>query len=244
MKRTWELKPNLLDCILEERIAPAIANLGIIIQTTSGLALVTPFPGAVNLAAIGGAASANTAASVSGTAMPTMFYVTGTRGISTFMPGNFTGNPVVPIGGALGDAEGGGLSIKVGSGADEDGGPSGANPAMSRTNPGYGGPTSPIMSYIGSVGSGSGSGSSDSGGGQGAQAVQTSAPVPSLPKMGIAIPGSPAGTTPGASAPPNPMSPQLGAPTLMQGLGTKLVPTLPGGLGIQGGLMPSGPGGN
>ncbi|MHB1559840.1 MAG: hypothetical protein ACYC61_20520, partial [Isosphaeraceae bacterium] len=112
MKRSWELKPNLLDCILEERIAPAIANLGIIIQTTSGLALITPFPGAVNLAAIGGAGSTNTAASVSGTAMPTMFYVTGTRGISTFMPGNFTGNPVVPIGGAIGSIEGGGMSIK------------------------------------------------------------------------------------------------------------------------------------
>ncbi|MHB1561307.1 MAG: hypothetical protein ACYC61_28000, partial [Isosphaeraceae bacterium] len=133
--------------------------------------------------------------------------------------------------------------IKVGSGADEDGGPTGATPAMSRTNPGYGGPTSPIMSYIGSVGSGSGS--SDSGGGQGSQAVQqTSAPVPALPKLGIAIPGSPAGTSPGASAPPNPMSPQFGAPTLMQGLGTKLTPSLPGGFGIQGGLMPSVPGGN
>lgn len=241
MKRSWELKPNLLDCILEERIAPAMQNLGIIVQTTSGLTLVIPFPGAVNLAAMSGGASASVAPSVSGTAMPTMFYVTGTRGISTFMPGNFTGNPVVPIGGAIGSAEGSGVSIKVGSGADEDGGPTGATAAMSRTNPGYGGPTSPIMAYIGSVSSGSGS--SDSGG-QGSPAVQTTAPVPAAPKLGIAIPGSPAGTSPGASAPTNPMSPQLGAPTLIQGLGSKLVPSLPGGLGIQGGLMPMGPGGN
>lgn len=242
MKRSWELKPNLLDCVLEDRIAPAIQNLGIIIQTTSGLALVIPFPGAVNLAAMSGGGASSTAPSVSGTAMPTMFYVTGSRGISTFMPGNFTGNPVVPLGGPLGSAEGGGLSIKVGSGADEDGGPTSASPAMSRTNPGYGGPTSPIMSYIGSVGSGSGS--TDSAGRQGSQTVQSAAPVPALPKLGIAIPGSPAGTSPGASAPPNPMSPQLGAPTLMQGLGTKLMPSLPGGLGIQGGLMPSAPGAN
>ena len=50
MKRMWDLKPNLLDCILEERIAPAIANLGAIVLTTSGMSLVTPFPGASNSA--------------------------------------------------------------------------------------------------------------------------------------------------------------------------------------------------
>jgi hypothetical protein len=237
MKRSWDLKPNLLDCILEDRIAPAIANLGVIVLTTSGLSLVTPFPGAVNAGAIGGASSSNAAASVSGAAIPTSFYVTGSRGISTFQPGNFTGNP--NIGGVAGAAGGVGLTIQVGSGADEDGGPS---PASSRTAPGQG-PNAPIMAYIGQVGTGSGAGTPDSATGQ-SQTSQTTAPVPSLPSLGTTIPGSPAGSSPGASSPTNPMSPQLGAPTLMQGLGGKLVPSLPGGLGIQGGLMPSsGPGG-
>ena len=97
MKRRWDLKPNLLDCILEERIAPAIANLGIIVQTTSGLS-----PGdAVSRgrricvgSLSGGGGGDRRPPSVSGAAMPTSFYVTGKRGISSFMPGNFTGNPI------------------------------------------------------------------------------------------------------------------------------------------------------
>ncbi len=236
MKRSWDLKPNLLDCILEERIAPAIANLGVIVLTTSGFSLVTPFPGAVNAGAIGGSSSGNTAASVSGAAMPTSFYVTGTRGISTFLPGNFTGNPTV--GGVTGASGGVGLTIQVGSGADEDGGP---GPASSRTSQGQG-PAAPIMAYIGQVGSGSSTGTPDAANGQ-SQTSQQSAPVPSLPPLGNAIPGSPAGTSPGIASPTNSMAPQFGAPTLMPGLTNQLAPSLPGGLGIQGGLNQAGPGG-
>lgn len=116
MKRSWDLKPNLLDCILEERIAPAITNLGVIVLTTSGLSLVTPFPGASNNAS-GAGGTQTTAASVSGAAMPTSFYITGSRGISSFTPGNFTGNPAV--GGAVATAGGPGGTIQVGSGADD-----------------------------------------------------------------------------------------------------------------------------
>ena len=135
MKRSWELKPNLLDCILEERIAPAIANLGVIALTTSGFSLVTPFPGASNSSS-GSLGTSSTgqssAASVSGAAMPTSFYVTGNRGISTFLPGNFTGNPA--IGGVVTGAGGGlGLTIQVGSGADEAGGPS-PSPSAARSH--------------------------------------------------------------------------------------------------------------
>ena len=38
-------RPDLRNCVLEERALLAIANLGLIIQTTSGLSLITPFPG-------------------------------------------------------------------------------------------------------------------------------------------------------------------------------------------------------
>ena len=37
-------RPNLVDCILEERVAPAIANLATIILTTNGLTLIEGFP--------------------------------------------------------------------------------------------------------------------------------------------------------------------------------------------------------
>ena len=233
MKRSWDLKPNLLDCILEERIVPAIANLGVIVLTTNGLSLVTPFPGASNNAS-GAGGAVNAAASVSGAAMPTSFYITGNRGISSFTPGNFTGNPAV--GGVVtGEGGGRGLSIKVGSGADEDGGPV-STPAASRTNPAYSGNMPSVMAYIGQVSSGSSS--SDPPTGQGSQ-TQT-APVPSLPPPGIVIPGSPGGTAPGANAP---MNPQFGAPRLLRGLGSSLMPSLPGGLGVGSLTSPPGTGG-
>jgi hypothetical protein len=237
MKRSWELKPNLLDCILEERIAPAIANLGVIALTTSGLSLVTPFPGASNSSS-GSLGSSSTgqssAASVSGAAMPTSFYITGSRGISTFMPGNFTGNPA--IGGAVTGAGGVSLTIQVGSGADEAGGSS-PSASSARSTGADNGQTAPVLAYIGQVSSSSSSSVLPAG-----QTTQTqSAPVPSLPPIGVVIPGSPSGTSPGMSSPMNPMGgPQMGAPTLMPGLGRGLTPMLPGGLGVQNGLMPSG----
>jgi hypothetical protein len=223
MKRSWDLKPNLLDCILEQRIAPAIANLGVIVVTTSGLSLVTPFPGASNNAS-GSGGTQTTAASVSGAAIPTSFYITGTRGISSFTPGNFTGNP--SVGGAIVGSNGGpSLSIQVGSGADEDGGPA---PAASRSNQGYGGAPAPTLAYIGQVSSGSGSTIAPSG-----QSTQ------SLPPTGVVIPGSPTGTSPGGNMP---MTPQFGAPRLIRGLGNSLTPSLPGGLGV-GSLTAPGSGG-
>jgi hypothetical protein len=234
MKRSWDLKPNLLDCILEERIAPAIANLGVIVVTTSGLSLVTPFPGASNNAS-GAGGTQTTAASVSGAAMPTSFYITGNRGISSFMPGNFTGNP--SVGGAVVGSTGVGLTIQVGSGADQAGGPSSAA-SSSRMNPGSDGASAPIMAYIGSVSSGSGSSSASMSSQGGTQ--QQSAPVPSLAPTGVAIPGSPTGTSPGAG---QQMNQQFGAPRLLRGLGSSLTPALPGGLGVGSLTSPSGPGG-
>jgi hypothetical protein len=234
MKRSWDLKPNLVECMLEDRIVPApMNNLGLIVLTTNGLSLVTPFPGASNNAS-GSGGSSNTAASVSGAAMPTSFYITGNRGISSFMPGNFTGNP--SVGGAVAGSIGGvSVSIKIGSGADEDGGPV-STPASSRTNPASGGDTAPTLAYIGQVSSSSSSSAAPTS--QGAQ-TQT-APVPSLPPMGIVIPGTPGGTTSGGNAP---MNAQLGAPRLLKGLGMSLMPSLPGGLGVGSLTSPPGSGG-
>jgi hypothetical protein len=240
MKRSWDLKPNLLDCILEMRIVPApITNLGVIALTTNGFSLVTPFPGASNNAS-GSGGSSNTAASVSGAAMPTSFYVTGRSGISSFSPGNFTGNPAVGGGGAT-SANGLSISIQIGSGSDDASASSGASSSAassSRGNPGYNGAIASTLAYIGGVPSSSTS-SSDTSSGSGSQSQQ-SAPVPPAPSLGLQIPGSPSGTTQGSGMP---MNPQLGAPRLIRGLGTSLMPSLPGGLGVGSLTSPTGPGG-
>jgi hypothetical protein len=229
MKRDWSLKPNLLDCILEQRIAPAIANLATIVLTTSGFTLVTPFPGASNSAS--STSVATSANSVSGAAVPTSFYVTGNRGISSFAPGNFTGNPNVAIALSSGSVGGTGLSIQVGSGADEAGG----TPTSSRTTPGYDGATAPIMAYIGSTSTGSGTPVLPAG--------QTYAPptppVPALPPLGMVIPGSPMGISPTGSQ-STPFNPQSGAPMFTPGNASGMTSPLPGGLGVSGGLLQPG----
>jgi len=236
MKRIWSLKPNLLDCILEERIAPAIANLGTIVLTTSGYALVTPFPGASNTAS--GTSVASSASSVSGAAVPTSFYVTGNRGISSFAPGNFTGNPNVGGGTLSGTAGTGGInvSIQIGSGSDV----AGASPSTSssRNNPGSDGAGPSIMAYIGSTSAGSGTPVLPAG----QSYTAPTPPVPSLPPLGVVIPGSPTNTA--SQALPNPFNPQPGAPMSMPGNMPRLSSPLPGGLGVGGGLMTPNPSSN
>jgi hypothetical protein len=171
---------------------------------------------------------------VSGAAMPTSFYITGNRGISTFLPGNFTGNPAV--GGAIGGASTGpGGMIQVGSGADDAKAPV-LPTASSRNNPASNGAASPTMAYIGTVSTGSASTVSST-----TSTATQAAPVPSLPPIGVVIPGSPSSMN---GTPTSPMDPQSGAPRFMMGLTGKLVPTLPGGLGVQTGLTGTSPSGN
>jgi hypothetical protein len=240
MKRQWQLKPNLLDCMLEERISPAITNLGLIVLTTSGLTLITPFPGASNSAA--GSLGSNsgpssTAAGVSGAAMPTSFYVTGSRGISSFTPGNFTGNP--SVGGAAVSTSGGvSLTIQVGSGADTASAPV-ATPTVSRSVVGGSATDAPsVLAYIGQTSSGSNAPVLP----EGESYRAPTAPVPSLPPMGVVIPGSPmgsgsSGTMPGS----NPSIPQPGSPMRLPGPGGSIPNPLPGGLGVGGGSLLPGP---
>jgi hypothetical protein len=130
-------RPNLNDCILEDRALMANSNLGIIILTTSGLSLVTPFPGA-NSSGAGSLGSngggGGSASSVSGLPIPTSLFITGAGGISSLRPGNITGVP--SLAGGAGGASGGGLSatIRVGSGADAAGGPTGNGSNGGATN--------------------------------------------------------------------------------------------------------------
>jgi hypothetical protein len=227
--------------MLEERISPAVSNLGLIVLTTSGLSLVTPFPGASNSAAgsLGSSSggSSSTAASVSGAAMPTSFYVTGSRGISSFTPGNFTGNPTV--GGAVAVGTNAvTLTIQVGSGSD-DASASVVTPTVARGVVGGSATDAPsIMSYIGQPSSGSNAPVLP----EGESYRAPTAPVPALPPLGVAIPGSPVGSgSSGTMSGSNPMMPLPGAPSLLRGAGGSMVNSLPGGLGASSGSLWPGP---
>ena len=139
MNNRLTFRPNLVDCILEERVAPAIANLAIIILTNNGLTLIEAFPGANSSGAgsLGASSSGGgSSSSVSGVLIPTALYITGSNGISSLKPGNITGVPSLAAGASA--AGGVSLSIQVGSGADTAGGPTNSISNGGATNNGVG----------------------------------------------------------------------------------------------------------
>jgi hypothetical protein len=98
-------RPGLQDCVLEDRLLPVLSNLGMIVLTTGGYVLMTPFPGASVYP--GGSPGVGTASGVSSTLIPASFSMTGSGGISRLQPGNMTGVPnlaatgtISPIGNA------------------------------------------------------------------------------------------------------------------------------------------------
>jgi len=209
MNPRWMFRPNLLDCILEERIAPAIANFGVIILTTTGYSLLIPFPGANSSGSVSGAGGQGVATSaqpVSGVAQPTSFYITGVNGISSLRPGNITGVPSL-AGGAT-SAGGVSITIEVGSGADTpDGTPTTIVSVATVADP----TLRPLTTPIGIVSSGSSSPVLPPG-----QSYRDNAPVPPPTPYGVIPPpqsSAPSSNGMGGGDPfaPNPMS---GAPTL------------------------------
>jgi hypothetical protein len=234
-------RPDLNNCILEERTLLALSNLGIIIMTTSGLALITPFPGA-NASGAGSLGSSGpssgSASSVSGQPIPTSFYITGSGGMSSLKPGNITGLPSLAA--AAGGAAAGGISIQVGSGADTSSGPTVQVSNGGATNNVVGlftvaDPTGrPTSTVIGGTSPTSSSAVLPPG-----QSYRDSAPVPPPTPMGVmnqSSMGSGSSNSGGSFAP----NPQLGAPRLgpfnsTRGMGSPLpgslvpvTPMLPG----------------
>jgi hypothetical protein len=213
MNPRWMFRPNLLDCILEERIAPAIANFGVIILTTSGLSLLIPFPGANSSGSVSGAGGQGTATAaqpVSGVAQPTSYYITGLNGISSLRPGNITGVP--SLAGGLTASSGVGLTIQVGSGADtSDGAPTsnGGAPSANVSLATVADPTlRPLTTPIGSVSTGSSSPVLPAG-----QSYRDNAPVPPPTPYGV-IPPPQAPSNTGMGGDPFAPNPMSGAPTL------------------------------
>jgi hypothetical protein len=219
MSNRLVFRPNLTECILEERVAPAIANLGLIILTTSGYALIIPFPGANSSGAgsLGSSGpSSGSASPVSGVPVPTSLYITGSNGISSLRPGNITGVPSL-AGGAL--AGGLSISIQVGSGADSadssGGSSSGSSTGGAPSNvvglATVADPTQrPAITTIGGISSGDSSPVLPPG-----QTYHDNAPVPAaaplnvVPQSTTASPG--AGTMSGSMYNP---SQQLGSPMM------------------------------
>jgi hypothetical protein len=219
MNSRLSFRPNLVDCILEERVAPAIANLATVILTTNGLILIEGFPGANSSGAgsLGATSSGGgSSSSVSGTAVPTSLYITGTGGISSLKPGNITGVPSL-AGGTTG-AAGISVSIQIGSGADTSDGPTISVSAGGTTNNVVGlatvaDPTAnPVITVIGgSTSSGSSSPILPPG-----QSYRDSAPVQPMGSSSTMQPPTVNGTGGMGSMGGNQYSPnpQMGAPTL------------------------------
>jgi hypothetical protein len=107
MKALWKFRPDLHASELEDRLVP-VSGLGVMVLTTSGYVLMSPFPGA---AAYPGGSSG-------GTAIPTSLVMTG-FGISTMQPGSIAGLPGAGATGPSGSNGGAGATIATGSGAND-----------------------------------------------------------------------------------------------------------------------------
>jgi hypothetical protein len=105
MKALLKFRPDLYACELEDRLVPAGPNLDVMVLTTSGYVLMTPFPGA-----------AYPGGPTGGTAIPTSLVMTGSGGISSMQPGTIPGLPATATPGSNG---GTGATITVGSGAND-----------------------------------------------------------------------------------------------------------------------------
>jgi hypothetical protein len=100
MKARLKYRPDLRACVLDDRLVPAITNLGAIVVTTAGYVLMSPFPDIAG--GIG--------ASPGGIVIPASFVMMGSGGISGMQPGNGTNNggaaETVVVGSGANDASG------------------------------------------------------------------------------------------------------------------------------------------
>jgi hypothetical protein len=108
MKALLKFRPDLHASALEDRLVPAVSNLGVMVLTTSGYVLMSPFAGA-----------AYPGGPTGGTAVPTSFVMTGNGGVSSMQPGSIAGITGVTATGTTGSNGGASVTISVGSGAND-----------------------------------------------------------------------------------------------------------------------------
>lgn len=124
MRSKWGYHSELVDWILDDRCLPVIPNLGVVVLTTGGFVLMIPFPGAMTtLAGASTPVGPNLAIGFSGTPFNVPFYILGTGGISSALPGNITGYPALAAGRSVESSTAVNPVIYVGSGSDEATGP-------------------------------------------------------------------------------------------------------------------------
>jgi hypothetical protein len=232
-------RPDLNECMLEERYLLAIANLGTIVPTTSGLVLLTPFPGANSSGAgsLGsGGPSGGSAASVSGNPIPGGFFITGLGGISSMRPGNLTG--IASFGGSQTSSTSDSLTIQIGSGADSSEGFAGG-PTAVVSHATVADPTvDTLLNPIGSSTTGTTILSPS-------QTYRYVAPLPQPPSSTMTLPGSSASTMPNSSVGtgiPNPYAPSVQVGTVQFGptnIGRGIPNPLPGSFTPAPPLMPN-----
>jgi len=227
--------------MLEERYLLAIANLGTIVDTTSGFVLLTPFPGASSSGAgsLGSSGpSSGSAASVSGAPIPSGFFVTGLGGISSMRPGNLTG--IASFAGGATSANGASLTIQIGSGANSSQTYSGA--PTSAVSPNTVGDAT-VQSTLNTIGTVSAS-SLSSPVMASSQDYRYVAPAPPAPPSSTSIPGPSASVMPNSSIGTgiaNPYAPTIQAGGISSGpfnTGRGVASPLPGSVMTGSSLIP------
>ncbi len=236
MNQRLTFRPDLDECVLEERCLLAIANLGTIVPTTSGLVLLTPFPGANSSGAgsLGSSGpSSGAAGGVSGAPIPSGFFVTGLGGISTMRPGNLTG--IASLGGGAALTSGVGLTIQIGSGANSAQTYNGAPATVSLTTVG----DATVQSTLNTIGTVSAS-SLSSPTMASSQDYHYVAPPPPPPASSTTIPGPSASYSVGTGI-ANPYAPSIQAGGISSGpftVGRGVASPLPGSLNTGSSLIP------
>jgi hypothetical protein len=109
MKALLKYRPDLRECELEDRLVPAIPNLGAIMLTPAGYVVVSHLPGI----------AATVASTPGAEAILTSFLTTASVSIFSLQPGTSFGLPSLDSMGPTGANVGTAVEIIVGSGADD-----------------------------------------------------------------------------------------------------------------------------
>jgi hypothetical protein len=112
MRARWNYRPDLRACELEDRLVPAIPDLGATVLTAGGyVLLLSPFP----------VIAADPFGQSGGAGFLTPSAMSGSAGVAGLLPGTSAGVPGLATTAPTGSNGGGAVTIVVGSGANDSG---------------------------------------------------------------------------------------------------------------------------
>lgn len=121
MKALWNYRPDLRPCELEDRLLPAMLDLGATVLTTGGyVLLLSPFP----------VVTADPFGESGGPGFLTPSAMSGSAGVAGLLPANSAGLPGLVTTAPTGSNGGGAVTITLGSGANDAGASN--NPPVTR----------------------------------------------------------------------------------------------------------------